>query len=389
MTLIAVAGGGIAGLATALALAGTGVTVTVLEAAATLSEAGAGIQLSPNATRILRRLGLLERVAARSVRPERVRIRRGRDGADLAAIPLGASAEARYGAPFLVVHRADLQAVLLDAVRAEPRITLVTGAPVTAVVADPAGVAVTAGGASLRMHGLVGADGLHSRVRRLLAPEGDPLRFSGRTAWRSLVPAAHAPIQARLPASTLWLGTGAHLVHYPVRDGTLINVVAILQDRWSRIPEADDWAIPGEPDRLLHAFASWAEEARALLRAAPGWRVWPLMERQPLACWSRGRVTLVGDAAHPMLPFLAQGAAQAIEDAGALAVAVAAAPDFAAAAAAYDRARRPKATRVQTQSTRQGAVYHLGRPAALARDAVFRMLGPARLRARYDWLYGP
>lgn len=386
---IAIAGAGIAGLTLALALARRGFEARLLEAAPVLSEAGAGVQLSPNATRRLRELGLLEAVAAQAVRPAHVRIRRARDGTDLAVMPLGDGAERRYRAPFLLVHRADLQAALVDAVQAESRIALETGVRI-------AGVEVTADGLLIRdedgaqrlVDGLVGADGIHSRVRALVAPAGDPLLASGRTAWRSLVPAEAAPPHARAAASNLWLGPGAHLVHYPVRAGRLVNVVAIVGDGAGDPAGASDWAAAGDPARLAGAFASWSEDARALLAAAPAWRVWPLCDRAPLPRWSRGAVTLAGDAAHPMLPFLAQGAAQAIEDAAALAEALHAHRSFPEAAGAYERSRRDKAARVQRDSRRQASIYHLGAPAALARDTAFRLLGPARMLSRYDWLYG-
>lgn len=386
---ITIAGAGIAGLTLALALARQGLAATLLEAAPALSEAGAGVQLSPNATRVLRELGLLDAIAAMAVRPAQVRIRRARDGADLAVMPLGNSAEARYRAPFLLVHRADLQAVLLNAVRAERRLTLETGVRIDEVAIWADGVMLREGGGGQRTaDGLVGADGIRSRVRRLIAPEEGPPVSSGRLAWRSLVPAGAAPPHARLPASNLWLGPGAHLVHYPVRGGRLVNVVAITGDGPGQGTDAGEGAAVGDPARLARAFAAWSEDARALVAAAPDWRVWPLCDRAPLRPWSRGPVTLVGDAAHPMLPFLAQGAAQAIEDAAALADALGRHRSFAEAATAYERARWNKASRVQRQSRHQGRIYHLGAPASLARDAAFGLLGPARMLARYDWLYG-
>lgn len=385
---IAIAGAGIAGLTLALALARQGFAATLLEAAPALSEAGAGVQLSPNATRVLGALGLLEAVAALATRPAHVRIRRARDGADLAVMPLGEEAEARYDAPFLLIHRADLQAVLLDAVRSQGGLTLETGVKLEVVELGGDDVVLrTSAGGPRHVDGLVGADGIHSRVRGLVAPEEAPLVPSGRIAWRSVVPADAAPPHARLSASNLWLGPGAHLVHYPVRGGRLVNVVAITSEASRQVTEASDWAAFGDPTRLARAFAGWSEDARALIAAAPDWRVWPLCDRAPMKPWSRGPVTLVGDAAHPMLPFLAQGAAQAIEDAAALAGALPRHPSFAEAALVYEHARWGKASRVQRDSRRQARIYHLRAPASLARDTAFRLLGPARMLARYDWLY--
>ena len=371
---IAIAGAGIAGLTLALALARRGFEARLLEAAPVLSEAGAGVQLSPNATRRLRELGLLEAVAAQAVRPAHVRIRRARDGTDLAVMPLGDGAERRYRAPFLLVHRADLQAALVDAVQAESRIALETGVRI-------AGVEVTADGLLIRdedgaqrlVDGLVGADGIHSRVRALVAPAGDPLLASGRTAWRSLVPAEAAPPPARAAARTLWLGPGAPLVPYPVRAGRLVNVVAIVGEETAGVLRL---VLVGDADER-QASPRELQQCRGLLAA----RATPRGE-------ARGAVTLAGDAAHPMLPFLAQGAAQAIEDAAALAEALHAHRSFPEAAGAYERSRRDKAARVQRDSRRQASIYHLGAPAALARDTAFRLLGPARMLSRYDWLYG-
>lgn len=386
---LAIAGAGIAGLTLALALARHGFSATLLEAQATPGEAGAGVQLSPNATRRLAALGLLDAVAALAVRPAHVRIRRARDGSDLAVMPLANTAETRYGAPFLLVHRADLHALLLDAVRAESRLALETGVRIDGATVGTDGLILTEGGGGRRVvDGLIGTDGIHSRVRALIAPD-DTIVFSGRTAWRSLVPAEAAPPHARVAASNLWLGPGAHLVHYPVRGGRLVNVVAIVGDRQRDAASASDWAASGDPARLAVAFASWSKEARALLAAAPDWRVWPLCDRPPLTRWSSGAVTLAGDAAHPMLPFLAQGAAQAIEDAAALAEALGVnRSSFPDAASSYERTRRDKAARVQRDSRRQASIYHLRGPASLARDVAFRVLGPARMLSRYDWLYG-
>ncbi len=392
---IAVAGAGIGGLTAALALSATGARVAVYDRAPALREAGAGLQLAPNATRVLRRLGLLDRVAAVATRPEGVRIRRGRDGAEVARLDYGVDAERRYGAPFLTVHRADLQAALLDAARTIPTVTIETGTRVTSVAAEgrhrvsltlesgPSARAVSA-------DGLVGADGLHSQIRSLMAMTGDDRRLSNTTAWRALVPADAAPEAARHPVTTLWLGAGLHLVHYPVRTGGLVNVVAVVDQPWTGGSPDDLWAVPGEASVLRARFAPWCAEARALVEAAPDWRIWPLVDRAPLPRWSRDTVTLLGDAAHPMLPFLAQGASQAIEDAGALGEAVTRSPgDLAAAFAAYEAARRPKAARVQRESRRQGLVYHLPAPLAFGRDSVMRVLGPARMLGRYDWLYHP
>ncbi len=391
MPRIAVVGAGIGGLSAALALARAGFEVTVFERAETVAAFGAGVQLSPNATAVLARLGLLDAVRRRSVAPSEVLIRRGRDGVALAHIPL---ADGRFAVPFLVVLRAHLQEVLAEAVRSEDAVALRFGERITAFDAAEGIRVVIAGQPSRgeRFDGLVGADGIRSDIRRYLVGEiTDDAVPAGRSAWRSLLASDAAPEDAQHPRSNLWLGEKAHLVHYPVDGGRAVNVVAIVDDAATASAEASSWSIPADGALLGARFAGWAEPVRQLIGAASDWRKWPLFDRPPLARWSRGAVTLLGDAAHPMLPFLAQGAAQSLEDAAALADCVAARPtDLTRAFADYERLRKPRTARVQLESRKMARIYHLGRPASLARDAVLRSLGPRRLAARYDWLYrGP
>ena len=388
---ILIAGAGIGGLTAALALSRVGLDVVIIERAQHLAAIGAGLQLSPNATRVLRRLGVLDAIAAKATRPAGIRVRSARSGRVLAYMPLE-DAERRWGAPYLVALRADLQTVLADAVEADPGISLRLGT-------ELAGFAMTAQGvkASLR-HGaitrtldadaLIGADGIRSTVRaRLAAGSADVARETGRTAWRALVDAT-AVSPARPSAETgVWLGRDAHLVHYPVEGGRLINVVAITREGTPSDPDAT-WAKPGDAAVVRSRFADWHATAQALVAAAPSWTTWPLFDRAPLAKWSAGPIALLGDAAHPVLPFLAQGAAQAIEDAAALAEACASTPAIAEAFDRYSRARRPRAARVQDASRRLGRVYHLGGAAALARNATMSLVGGGGLLARYDWLYG-
>lgn len=386
-----VAGAGIAGLTTALALARQGSRVEVFERRPALDEVGAGLQLAPNATRVLRDLGLLEVLEDRAVEAQAIRIRRGRDGAELANLPLGRAARQRYGAPFLLIHRADLQHVLAASAARSPAIGISLG--VTLDGFEPqAGTAVVSGSAAgndrhIRADGLIGADGLHLSSR---AEHATPApHFSGKTAWRALVPAEAMPAVYRRPESNLWLGDRVHLVHYPVRGGGLINVVVIVDDAGGdRACSVDPWAQPGDPAALDDRLRGWTSMPRELVRAAESWRTWPLFDASADAAWSRGRQTLVGDAAHPMLPFLAQGASQAIEDADALAHAIAEAKDDVPAAfRLYEDRRRPAARRVQAASRRQGRIYHLSGPAALARDLAMKLLGPKRMLAGLDWLY--
>jgi salicylate hydroxylase len=387
---IIIAGAGIAGLSAALALARTGRRVLVLERAAALTEAGAGIQLSPNASRHLQHWGVLERLRGAALAPRAVVVRRARDAALLARLPLD-DAEKRWGAPYLVAHRADLQKALLEALAAQSNIELRLGIGVAGFAADEEQVAVGAkhGLIRLRFDGaaLIGGDGVWSDVRQRLAIPGDsPPSAAGRTAWRATISATQLPEGFAAPEVNLWLGKRAHLVHYPLRGGTQVNVVAIAEDSAVGGDSANFWSATRDLAILKQAFARWDETAQTLLSASADWRSWQLFDRAPLQHWSNGCVTLIGDAAHPMLPFLAQGAAQGIEDAAALEQALSANNDISAAFQVYETARIGRAARVQAASRRQGEIYHMAGPAALARDMVMRIVG-RRMLARQDWLY--
>jgi salicylate hydroxylase len=382
-----VAGAGIGGLCAALCLARAGWRVSLYEKAKILEESGAGLQLSPNACTVLRGLGVLDRLTPFALALEAIRIRRARDASTLALMPLK-NAHARWGAPYLVVHRADLQRALLEAVASEDGIRLQTGAAVTGFTSGNDGVAIVIEQRATQLETtgdcLIGADGLRSFVRQRLNP--DDLQFSGRTAWRAIVEATQVPAAMRRAETTLWLGRKAHLVHYPLRQGRIINVVAIVDEDF-RPATNNFWSSPGAPEFLEARFSQWNKTARDLLGAAPEWRKWPLADRNPAARLVVGRVALLGDAAHPMLPFLAQGAAQAIEDAGVLGEVLARSQDVEASLRAYQETRLPRTARVQKESRKQATIYHLGGPAAFLRDAAMGVLGGENMLARYDWLY--
>ena len=384
---ILIAGAGIGGLTAALALAQRGIGVTLLDQAEKLEEAGAGIQLSPNATRVLIALGLADRLEPAIVEPAAIRLRSGHSGREIATLPLGATMLARYGAPYWVIHRADLQKVLLEAVAAEPRIALTLGAKVDDFTFDAAGVRarVNCGGAAAEYRGaaLIGADGLRSTIRARLGDSKSP-RLADRSAWRTVAPAEVVQPQYLEPVVNLWLGAGWHLVHYPVRAKAAVNIVWVIRDRWESIA----WTTEVDRSDLLARSSQLPREARSFVQAAGGWQKWTLCDRAPSWSWGNGLVTLIGDAAHPMLPFLAQGAAMAIEDAAVLAGELSRSPvDPAGALRRYEQARQTRTARIQRAARRNDFTYHLGEPVASIRDTILRALGGERLLAQHDWIY--
>ncbi|MGP0089972.1 MAG: FAD-dependent monooxygenase [Xanthobacteraceae bacterium] len=387
---IIVAGAGIGGLTAALALARNGFSVVVVEQAERLEEAGAGIQLSPNATRVLLELGLGERLRPRVVSPAAVLVRAAWSSQEIVRIPMGETALKRYGAPYWVVHRADLQAALAEATGASPNITMMLGAAVEDFGAYSNGVTVNVRGKGQQFReqrgiALVGADGLWSRVR-VQTGHRRPPRFRRRTAWRATLPADAVGPEFREPLVHLWLGADGHLVHYPVKAGALINIVGVVSDDWQK----PGWSEAGSREEVLSRFSrwSWATPARDLLALPERWLKWALYDLPPSPLRGTGPVTLLGDAAHPMLPFLSQGAAMAIEDAAVLAEALKACPqDPTAAMRAYEDLRGARTARMQRSARRMGRVYGLAGPAAAVRNAVMQGLGGARLLAGQDWIY--
>jgi salicylate hydroxylase len=388
-----VAGAGIAGLTAAIALVRAGFTVAIYERANSLDEFGAGLQVTPNAARILARLGVLEQVLPHASRPRAVVVLRGSDNTELMRIPLDA-AEPRWGAAYLVIHRADLQRALIDAVRGQSAIELTLGATVLNF-ADNGGrlsVGLARGVTQTRDEAdlLIGADGLRSRVRDQLGfGAQDQVEFAGRIAYRAFV---NADANGQCTQSIiLRLGKEAHLVQYPLRGGSITNLVATIRSATPTggVNHADrEEEEVASRSSLENAFSGWSREARLLTKAPARWRAWPLYHRPPISSFSLGRVALVGDAAHPMVPFLAQGAAQAIEDAGALGRILAQAQDIPAALSMYSRDRVARAGRVQREALKLGRIYHMSGPLAFARDATMRLLGTRGLIERYDWLYG-
>jgi salicylate hydroxylase len=381
---VLIAGGGIGGLAAAIALGRRGLAAEVLERSRFSDETGAGIQLGPNATRTLAALGILDAVEAHAFEPEAIVLFDGLSGRKLTSMPLGDAVRERYGAPYLTLHRADLHAALRGRAEALASVSLNPDFEVTAIDAQGGDVVARAdSGREAKGTSLIGADGLWSTVRPLIVPEA-ALRFTGATAWRALLPWAGLPSPFAEPVVGLWLGPKSHLVHYPVCGGELLNVVAVAEGGLA----LQGWNQAANADTLLAGFTRWAKDSKSLLERIEGWRSWSLYRLTHLRHWSQRRVTLLGDAAHPVLPYLAQGAALAIEDAATLAACLAARPGAPAEAfSRYEVLRRPRAERVARLARRYGRLYHLSGPLQLARNVILERRREDNALQRFDWLY--
>jgi salicylate hydroxylase len=390
---VVIAGAGIGGLTASLALAAQGFRVVVLEKTERLEEAGAGLQLSPNASRVLIDLGLQPRLASRAVTPDSISIMSAYGGGEISRLPLGEAAGFSAAAPYWVVHRADLQAALQAEVNDNPDIELRLGCQFEDVVAHAKGITVAQRHDTSRQQelavALVGADGIWSTVRQHLFPEVQP-QFSGLIAWRGTLEATALPREHAPRRVQLWMGPNAHLVAYPISGARQINVVAVVSGTWSR----PGWSAPGDANEIRSAFASapWPAAARMLIGAVDGWRKWALFTVPDGHEWTDGAIALLGDAAHAMLPFAAQGAGMAIEDAAALAKCLGASqheggPTIPAALQRYARLRRSRVARVQRAARQSGRIYHLRGAAALARDLAIKAMGPKRMLARQNWIY--
>lgn len=367
-TLI-VAGAGIAGLATARALSQAGFRVIVLERAAGPAREGAGVQLSPNACHVLRRLGALRALAAGSLAPDRIVLRRAGDGALLSRFDLGEAIRERHGAPYLVAERAVLRDALLGVCRGDTDIDVRFGEGVADLALHRNGVTVlTDAGRETVGAGLVGADGVHSQVRGFVRNGGEAAA-TGWTAWR-----ATGPLEEAMRAeTTAWLDSAAHLVHYPMPGLGRLNMVAVL-------PESD------RPP--LERFDEWSPVIRTLVRKAEGWAPWTIRTVSP-GDWAYRAIALVGDAAHAMPPYAAQGAAMALEDAAVLAwCAARARDDLAAAWVAYADRRRPRIRAVAVMTNANRRIYHMTRPWGLFRDLSMRVAPQVVLQRRMDDVYG-
>jgi 2-polyprenyl-6-methoxyphenol hydroxylase-like FAD-dependent oxidoreductase len=379
---IAVIGGGLGGLAAALALYRGGFDVDVYEQAPELNEVGGGINMGPNAARILYRLGLGPALDRAAVRPASAHVRRWDDGHTLQKAPLNPLCDELYGAPHLTAHRADLQRIIAEGLPSE-RIHL--GHRLDGLVDDGEAVeAMFTNGRRASADILVGADGIHSTVRTLLFGEAEP-NFAGCVAYRGLVPAERIADLGLELGNQSWLGPGGHLVHYFVSGGRLLNFVGWTEhDTWNR----EDWTDRATIERALAAFEGWHPQIPRIISAAETCFIWALFDRDPLPRWSLGCVTLLGDACHPMYPFMAQGAAQAIEDGAALAALLATGGEPSGMLRRYEQIRLPRVTRLQEMSRANKHRYHMpDGPEQEARDAAMvanRERSPETMR----WLFG-
>jgi salicylate hydroxylase len=379
---ILVAGGGIGGLCAALALSHIGQRTLVLEQVPEFKEVGAGIQLGPNVFKMLDRLGIREAIESVAVFPDSLNIHDALNGERVMHIPLGPPFRERYRNPYAVVYRPDLLKAIYRACLAAPLVTLVAGEKVVDFEDRGSHVVVeTTGRETFEGSGLIGADGLWSRIRQCIVGDGQPRR-AGHVAYRAVIPIEKAPEHARAHRVTLWAGPRFHLVHYPLRRGELLNLVAVFHsDRY-----AEGWDAFGDPSELKEKFQAAGPQVQELLELIETWRMWVLCDREPIKEWSRGLVTLLGDAAHPMLQYMAQGAAMAIEDSVVLAEKLkATGGDFARAALEYQEERYLRTARLQLTSRFAGDyVYHPHGPAAEVRNQMLRKLSPESMAWLYD-----
>ncbi|WP_397411592.1 3-hydroxybenzoate 6-monooxygenase [Polaromonas sp.] len=381
---ILIAGGGIGGLATALVLARDGHAVTVLEQATSFGEIGAGIQLGPNIFKMFAWLGLTDVVSKVSFFPTGLGMNDVRTGEKVVRVPLGDVSRAIYGFPYGVIYRADLHQVFLDACRELPNITLRTQARLESFEQTADSVRVhLAGGETLPGVALIGADGLWSRVREAVVGDGKP-RVSGHIAYRAVLKREDVPAHLWSDDVLLWGGEKTHLVHYPLRRGELFNLVAVFHS--SKYDEG--WNTFGDPAELTERFRDACPQVRELLGKIETWKMWVLCDREPVKNWTDRRVTLLGDAAHPMLQYLAQGAGQAIEDAVVLREALRfARDDVPLAFQKYQQARYLRTGRVQLTARFYGDIYHAAGVQRELRNQLFQGAQESAGFAGLKWMY--
>lgn len=385
---VLIAGGGIGGLAAAAALLQRGIDVDVYEQATELKEVGAGIQISPNGNRVLDALGVFQRLKELSCDPVRKEFRLWNTGRPWPMFSLGKTVVENYGYPYLTVYRPDLHGALADRVRALKPDAIHLNSPVAGLAQDAEGVELQLrDGRKIRGDVLIGADGVRSVVRNTLWGPTNP-EFSGMVAWRGLIPMESLPAHMQVPVGTTWIGPGGHVVTYPLHKSKIMNFVATIEDRtW----EHATGSAPGTTEECLRDFAGWHEDVLTMIRLSPSLLQWALARRDPIPQWTQGRISLLGDAAHATLPFLAQGAVHSIEDGMVLSRCLegVSAADAAAALQRYESARIERTSRMVRGATANTERFHSKELAteASAEQYLQREWSESPIFERYDWLY--
>lgn len=382
---VVVSGGGIGGLACAVALAQKGFRVTLCEQAPKFGQVGAGLQVAPNALSVLDALGVGGEVKKQALLIEQMLMMDAVSGDVVCRIPCGADFQARFGNPYAVTHRADVHGPLLRACEAHELIDLRTSFRITSYTQEEGGVRLTSdSGESIFADALIGADGVRSKVRQQMLGDGDPVAI-GAVIYRALVPASDMPRELQHAYPTLWAGPGAHLIYYPVRDRAEFNIGATVNRSLEGLDEGE-----APMDEAVAAFAQWSEVPRRVLRLASRYQRYIIRHRPPVENWTQGRVTLLGDAAHPMVQYIAQGAAMALEDALCLASRLdEASGDFDAGFARYQQDRIVRTARVQISSLMLDRIYHVQGVERLVRNAIFEGRSPDQYHERLSWLFTP
>ncbi len=381
---IIVVGGGIGGLAAAVALSQQGVHVTVLEQAAELGEIGAGVQLGPNAFAALDALGVGEKARKRAVFTERHIMMADVGGSEVGRFPVGQAFRDRFQNPYAVIHRADIHATILEGAQGSDLIQVETSTKVVSVSQDDAGVtAVDQNGRVFKADALIAADGVRSVIREMMF--NDPPRISGHVVYRAVVPVEEMPADLQINAPVVWAGPDCHLVHYPLRGGQQYNLVVTFHSR-----QEEEWSVTdGSKEEVLSYFEGICPRARQMLNLPKSWRRWATADRNPLEKWGEGRVTMLGDAAHGMLQYMAQGACMAIEDAVTLGEAMKHCQgDVLQAFQLYEKSRIPRTARVVLSAREMGRLYHAKGVERLVRNQLWEGRTPERFYDALEWLYG-
>nr|BAH89433.1 salicylate 1-monooxygenase [uncultured bacterium] len=383
---IIIAGGGIGGMAAGLSLLRKGFDVRIFEQAPALTEVGAGVQISPNGSRALDALGAFERLKVLSCTPETKQFRHWKTGRSWPLFDLGDVAIAKYGYPYLTVYRPDLLDALAQGVRAIDPDAIALGTKAVGLDQDEKGVRLTfENGETAQGDILIGADGVRSRIRECLWG-GDNPGFSGMVAWRGVIPMESLPEHLRKMVGNTWVGPGGHVVNYPLRGGKIMNFVGTIErDDW----QVESWSTLGTAEECSRDFAGWHDDIHIMIGKAPSLLKWALMGRDPMSKWTKGRVTLVGDACHPTLPFLAQGAVMSIEDGVVLGRCLAAAADPLEALVTYENARIARTSRMVLGARDNTRRFHNPElETEESADAYMqREWSREPIKDRYDWLY--